>query len=77
MLFHIQMELNLQELKQLNEQMDTLYYILMISMCIVGLILIIVIISTIFILLTHKKTDEKLDNLLEYHNMYDTNSLKI
>ena len=65
------MELNLKELTQLSEQMDTLYYILMISLCIVILVLIIVIIGTIFILLTHKKTDEKLDNLLAYHELKD------
>ncbi len=34
------MDLNLQGLTQLSEQMNTLYYILMISLCIVGLVLI-------------------------------------
>lgn len=65
------MELNLQELTQLSEQMDTLYYILIISLCIAVLVLAIVIIGTIFIFLTHKKTDEKIDNLLEYHELTD------
>lgn len=64
-------ELNLEEFNQLNERLDTLYHILTITLCIVGLVLILVIVSTIFILLNNKKTDEKVDNLLEYHELKD------